>query len=236
MRLGSLLLIPATLVAQVPEGKSLPWERLQEPPWQLGAVGPLPAPLATKRLEADKLPLRVELRGDGSLRILDARGLVTLRSGLPGRPVRAWRDAGTVMDLSEGVFRFPRRSGLDGGIASMPLAPGEDFRALLSGLLWVLDDGERVLSILNPSRGQLVFVPLPAGNNLDLHFHPDRLEVWTGGDSLLGRRERVVWTLPWVALMPQFLSLAAPRPAGPPGTALKPYPSQQPGTTKGALP
>lgn len=236
MRLVPLLLISATLGAQVPGGqKALPWERLQEPPWQLGAVGPDPLPMVPRTRTPEKLPLRVELRGDGSLRILDERGLVTLRTGLPGRPVRAWRDAGTVLDLSREVFRFPARSGLRGGIPGVLIAPGEDARHLLEGLLWILDDGERVLSVLNPAQGQLIFVPLPAGSDLDLRFHADRLEVWSGGGSLPGRRERVVWTLPWVALLPQFLSLASPRPAGPPGTALKPYPSQQP-TAKGGVP
>lgn len=233
MRLGSFLLIPAALVAQIPETqKALPWERLQEPPWQLGAVGPEPIPLAPTGQSLDKLPLRVELRSDGSLRILNARGLVTLRTGLPGRPIRAWRDAGVMLDLSKGVFRFPQRFGLHGGIGSMPLAPGEDFRSLLSGLLWVLDDGERILTILNPARAQVAYVPLPAGNNLDLRFFPDHLEAWTGGDTVMGRRERVVWTLPWVALLPQFLTLASPRPSGPLGTALKPFPTQQIGTVK----
>ena len=227
MRLGSFLLIPTILVAQMPEvQKTLPWEHLQEPPWQLGVVSPELPRLSSASLPTGDLPLRVELRGDGSIRILDARGLVTLRTGLPGRPARAWRDAGTPLDLSQGVFRFPLHSKLDGGIGAMPLAPGEDFRPLLPGLLWVLDDGERILTILNPARAQVAYVPLPAGGNLDLHFHPDHLEAWTGGDTIMGRQERVVWTLPWVALLPQLLSLASPRPAGPPGTALKPFPTE----------
>jgi len=219
VRLGSLLLIPTSLVAQVPVvQRALPWEHLPEPPWQMGEGLPEPPVPVLAVPAAAKLPLRVELRPDGALRVLDAAGLVTLRSGLPGRPTRDWRDAGTVLDLAQGSFRFPSRSGLDGGIATMPLAAGEDFRPLLSGLLWVLDDGERVLTILNPARAQVVFVPLPAGGNLDLRFQPDHLEAWTGGETLQGRRERVGWVLP------QLLTLASPRPVGIPGTALKPFP------------
>jgi len=228
VRLGSLFLISASLVAQMPEvQKSLPWEHLQQPSWQLASSLAEPTPQVFLVTQSVDLPLRVELRGDGSLRILDPRGLVTLRAGLPGRPTRAWRDAGVPVDLNQRDFRFPIRSGLDGGIGTMPLAPGEDFRPLLSGLLWILDDSERILTVLNPARAQVAFVPLPAGGgNLDCRFHPDHLEVWTGGESLQGRRERVAWTLPWVALLPQFLSLASPRPAGPSGTALKPFPSE----------
>jgi len=227
VRLGTLFLISSALVAQVPlVQKALPWAHLQEPPWQLGAVSP-DAPLPPLDLATSQdLPLQVELYRDGFLRILDPRGLITLQIGLPGRPTRLWRDAGHALDPIQGKFKFPLRSGLDGGLGSMPLAQGEDFRPLLEGLLWVLDDGERTLTILNPARAQVVYVPLPAGGNLDLRFHRDHLEVWTGGDSSLGRRERVGWTLPWVALLPQFLTLSSPRATGALGTALKPFPSE----------
>nr|WP_320133209.1 hypothetical protein [uncultured Holophaga sp.] len=228
MRLGALFLIPLGLVAQVPNvQRTLPWEQLPEPPWQLADAaggGEAAAPLVTTA-KADG-PLRVLLREDGSLRVVDAKGLVTLRLGLPGRPVKVWRDAGTVVPLPAPELRFPAHSEIDGGLASLPLAPGEDVRGRFTGLLWILDDGEKTLTIVNPARGQVVFLPLPAGGNPDLAFHPSHLQVWTGGGATLTRQERMVWRLPWVGLLPQFLTLSSPRAAGKPGTALKPFPAE----------
>jgi hypothetical protein len=157
----------------------------------------------------------VRITTDGSLVITDSRGIVRLRMGLPGRPLLMWRDAGTPLELSSGPFLFSS--------ATPKVTRSEDFRWALHGLLWILDDGEQVITVLNPATLQVVYLPLPGGQDLRLVFYPDRLEAQeTSGPS---RRERAAWFLSWAAMLPHFIQLRNPAPGkGKLGTALIPFP------------
>lgn len=202
MRLATLcLLMPVALGAQDPA--DLPWRAVE-------SGGPAPAsPSPTTG------PVSVHLLADGTLRIFEGKGLRKFRMGLPGRPVRVWRDGGVALEAFLQPMGFPSDTPLRRGLGSLPLdAP--DFRTALQGLLWILDDGERILTVLHPATCQVVRLRLPDVEGADLHFLPDRLEV----RSAEGR----AWALPWIALMPQFLQLGRPRKGAPLGTALDPYP------------
>ena len=85
MRLGTLFLTAAVAAAAPPSG-SLPWASARALPWDPAPCLPSGAPAPLARETA--LPLSVLLSQDGALRILDEKGGVRLRMGLPGRPLR----------------------------------------------------------------------------------------------------------------------------------------------------
>lgn len=218
MRLGALLLTPAILAAQ----SKLPWDADTRVPWE----STLPStPAAALPLEDDpSVPqCRVLLSGDGTLRISDAHGKVLYRLGLPGRPVRILRDAGVPMDLAAFPASFPLRTPLTQGLGGLPLAGG-DFRPALKGLLWILDDGEQRITLVHPATERVVYLPLPAGQGWELHLLPDRLEIREKAAPAGERRETPCWSVPWLVLLPQFVRLSVPQPAGNPGTAFHPFP------------
>lgn len=213
MRLGALLLIPAALAAQ--EARRLPWDSAASLPWRAAESlesAPVPGTASTG-------PLQVLLEPGGTLKVMDGRGIVRFRGGLPGRPLRLWRDGGIPLEGASGRWSFPQRTPLSRGLGALPLGR-EDFRPGLEGLLWILDDEERILTLLHPATAQVAFLPLPAGSELELVFLPEGLGV----RSMAGGRNRCGWSLPWLSLLPQLLQLGTPRTAERPGTALVPFP------------
>ncbi len=222
MRLGTLFLTAATLAAQAPRG--LPWMVAPQPPWKTTLAAPQNPPVPVPAPNTPETgPIRVDLSGDGTLKISDARGVVRLRLGLPGRPLRIWRDAGIPITLAESPYQFPAETPLSKGLGNLPLE-GPDFRIALGGLLWILEDGERVLTVVHPATYQVVYLPLPLGQNLDVLMYPDRLDLCENSPSLEERQEAPCWSIPWLGLLPQFMRLSQAPPAGKQGTALEPFP------------
>ena len=215
MRLVAPFLSATALAAQkVPP---LPWEAEGTLAWQASSsekpeVAPTPSRPAGS--------LRVRLTPDGSLHLLDAQGIVRLRLGLPGRPLRAWRDAGVPLSLQAAEHLFPEETPLKQGLKRLPIGEA-DFRPGLEGLLWILEDGERYLTVVHPATGQALHLPLPGGQGLEPAWGRERLELHQSGT---GDEESRHWSIPWLSLLPHFLRLATPPPAPPPGSALKPFP------------
>jgi hypothetical protein len=163
----------------------------------------------------------VELTGDGTLQVRDGRGLIRLHTGLPGRPLKAWRDGGIPLPQPSGTWFFPQDTPLAQGLGGLRWC-AEDFRPFLKGLLWVLEDGEGFLSVVHPATGQIIHLPLPPGRDVQVHFLPDRLEVVAGMVDAGAPRQ---WSLPWIGLMPRLVVLGTRPDPGKPGTALAPFPS-----------
>lgn len=215
------LALAATLGGQEPGLP--PGEAFTAVPWQPLTVWKEPS---APESAAPGTAVFLDLSPDGSLRILRGRGVVALRAGLPGRPVRAWRDGGIPLDPPYGRWGFAPGSPLQAGIGSLPWGRG-DFRNSLRGLVWVLDDSERVITVLHPATARRVAIPLPASSGAPrLIFHPDRLEVREDSPVLIQRREARGWSIPWLALLPHFALLGQPAPDSRQGTALNPYPGE----------
>ena len=111
-------------------------------------------------------------------------------------------------------------------ICTASLDLGVDFRPVLKGLLWILDDGEHMVTVVHPATGQVIYLTLPGGKDLGLRMYPDRLEVRESPSDPGARKEAACWSVPWMGLFPQLLRLATPPPAPPPGTALNPFPKE----------
>lgn len=220
MRLGALFLTAATLLAQSP--RPLPWEPPAALPWRAAPPEEPPEPMPSPEPAPGPL-LKVELREDGALRIVDAKGVIRVRAGLPGRPVKAWRDGGTPLSPAHGSWAFPAQTPLSRGVGALPIGKG-DFRPGLQGLLWILDDGEQCLTVVHPATGRIAHLALPGGEHLGIAFYPDRLGVQQLATSVALEQARPCWSLSWLSLLPQMLQLAQPLPAPPPGTALRPFP------------
>jgi hypothetical protein len=220
VRLAILLLTAALgLPAQTPGG-GLPWRSAPALAWQMEAAGTPPEPCAARPTQS-YFGLTVHLAQDGALRITDEKGLIRLRTGLPGRVRRAWRDWGTPVADPWQPLGFPARSPLQRGIGNLPVE-SPDFRPALEGLLWILDDDESVLTVIHPANSRVVYLPLPGGQDLDLAFHPDRLEVLERGPDGASRSS---WSLHWLVLLPQFVQLGKENEGlRPRGTALAPFP------------
>lgn len=209
------LILTAGLSAQVPQ---LPWEDALLPPWISQSEGstqePSPPPAASAGKE-----LSLDLRPDGRLRIADRKGTLRLSMGLPGRPRRVWRDGGQPLEPM-GRWDFPDKTPFsERGIAQLLTAP--DPRSALWGLFWVLDDGERRLTVVHPATAKVLFLRLPEGESPDLAFFPDHLEFRARTEG--GPRR---WSLPWAALLPHLARLGPTLKLPPRGTALQPYPSE----------
>ena len=218
MRLGAFLLIAATVAAQDVPG--LPWGKVPNLPWRAASLIPVPAqPVATNPSTGT---LRVTLDPGGALKIVDGRGIVRLRTGLPGRPLKIWRDGGIPVTVRSGTWAFPDRTPLCQGIGALPLGQA-DFRPGLAGLLWILDDEERLVTLVHPATSRVTFLALPSGTGLDLVFLPDALAVLQTPSE--ASRPRSFWSLPWLSLLPQFIFLGTPMPPEKPGTALIPFPN-----------
>ena len=215
MRLGALIpLAPALLMAQAPgEGRRLlPWEQAPRLPWQPLDRMPEGKPLAEGPSSGS---LTVRLDADGTLRVLEGKGLRRMLTGLPGRPVRAWRDGGLPLDLPFGTWTFPEDTPLAHGLGALAWE-AEDLRPSLKGLLWILEDGENHLTVLHPATARLVHLPLPPGDLHEIGFLKDRLVVRTGGRP-------PAWSLPWVALLPAFIQLGAKDKTPPQGGVFNPF-------------
>ena len=215
MRLVPFLLTVA-LSAQAP-GK-LPWDSATSLPWKAGDCG-APLPPRTPRALPSPAPLRVRVTVDGALKVINNRGMILLRTGLPGRPLRMWRDGGVALEEAFGIQPFAAVSPVSRGIGGLPIG-ARDFRPALEGLLWILCDDGKVITLVHPATARICYLPLPGGRDFRLAFHPDRLEV---REAAPGAEE--CWSLPWLALLPQFIQLGQENPENRPnGTALVPYP------------
>jgi len=223
VRLAALLLTLPLLAA--PPNRGLPWESEPEPPWRACEPGIKPSMLPDLASPGVSGHRMVSLTPHGVLRIIDERGLVILRLGLPGRPLRIWRDEGISLDLNDFPRGFPVETPLSKGPETLA-SGGTDFRMALKGLLWILDDGERVITVVHPATGQVAYLRLPGGKNLDLSMYPDRLEVRETDPEPGTRIEAACWSVPWMGLLPQLLLLSTPPPAPPPGTAMNPFPAE----------
>lgn len=224
MRLATLCLTGAlALSAQTPPPGGLPWKGAGALPWQMEEPGPAPA-LAELKPTRTTMALTVRIAADGTIRITDDKGLIRMTLGLPGRPLKAWRDWGLPIPDLGAPLRFAARSPLQRGIGSLPVG-GPDFRPALEGLLWILDDDESVLTVILPATSQAVYLPLPGGQDLSLAFYPDRLEVLEAPAP--GATQEAGWSLHWLALLPQFIRLGQDAADGKPkGTALQPFPKE----------
>jgi len=221
VRLGTLVLIlvalaPSSLRAQ--GRQPLPWERLQPLDWLAGAGGPVTAPPSVQ--EPSTGPLAVRITGDGTLSIRDARGIIRLQAGLAGRPIKVWRDGGLPLPAAAGTWLFPADSPLSLGLGGLRWC-ADDFRPFLRGLLWILEDGEGILTVVHPATARAVHLPLPPGRDLHLRFFPDRLEVAAGDVDKGAPRQ---WSLPWMGLLPRLAALAPHPDPAKTGTALAPFP------------
>lgn len=223
MRLGSLILFAPLLASALGAGgsdlptgaqnhRALPWERVARLPWQpLDRVPKAESP----EMMASSGPLKVHLQADGTLWIVEGKGLRRLLTGLPGRPAKVWRDGGIPLPAPTGEWTFPEDSPLSLGLGGLAWE-SEDLRPSLRGLLWILEDGENHLTVLHPATGRLAYLPLPPGETHELTFGRDRLVVATGGRP-------PAWSLPWVALLPTFIHLGSREKAAPRGGALTPF-------------
>ncbi|MDP1831020.1 MAG: hypothetical protein Q8K67_03095 [Geothrix sp.] len=221
MRLGALLLTGAALTAPslVAQGRPfLPWERMSPLDWQAGAEAALGGTHWTP--EPSTGPVAAWITGDGTLQIRDARGIIRLQTGLPGRPLKAWRDGGLPLPVAAGTWMFPVDAPMSLGLGGLRWC-AEDFRPFLRGLLWILEDGEGFLSVVHPATARVIHLPLPPGRDFQLRFLADRLEV-AAGEVDKGAPRR--WSIPWMGLLPRLAALGPhPEPAKV-GTALAPFP------------
>ncbi|GLH74813.1 hypothetical protein GETHLI_33150 [Geothrix limicola] len=224
MRLGALILTAALAAPNLAgqersQHPSLPWEKVLPLDWQSGPAG-LRAEGSLPALEASTGPVVAKLTGDGTLSIWDARGIIRLKTGLPGRPLKAWRDGGLLLPEPSGTWPFPQDSPLSQGLGGLQWA-AEDFRPFLRGLLWILEDGEGFLTVVHPATARAVHLPLPPGRDLQLRFLPDRLEV-SAGEVEQGAPRR--WSLPWMGLLPRLAELGPHKDPVKTGSALAPFP------------
>jgi len=219
VRLVAFLLSGSVLLAQ---GAPLPWVPLAPLPWRSAQPEPVPEPLTPPPFKGPAL--KVNLSPDGTLRLVDAKGVVRLRAGLPGRPLRAWRDGGVPLVPPHGTWSFPSTTPLSRGLGALP-AQG-DFRTVLEGLLWILDDGEPCLTVVHPATGRILHLALPGGEPPGLAFHPDRLGVYPAATAEARGETPLCWSLSWMSLLPQWVELARPLPLPPPGGALRPFPQE----------
>lgn len=221
MRLGTLVLIGAalggvSLAAQVRQ--PLPWERLAPLDWHAGLR-------AVERgtpwvSEASTGPMVARISGDGTLQVVDQRGLVRLQTGLPGRPLKAWRDGGLPLAVATGTLQFPLDGPMSQGLGGLQWC-ADDFRPFLRGLLWILEDGEGFLTVVHPATARVIHLPLPPGRDLELRFLADRLEVAAG---MVDKGAPRLWSIPWMGLLPRLAALAPHPTPGKSGTALAPFP------------
>lgn len=222
MRLGAFLLTAAlTAPVLLAQGRqALPWEHLSPLDWQ---AGPPQVQLGAPWIpEPSSGPVEASITEDGTLQIVDARRIISLRTGLPGRPLKVWRDGGLPLAASSGAWRFPVDAPMSQGLGGLQWCAG-DFRPFLRGLLWILEDGEGFLTVVHPATARLVHLPLPPGRNLQLRFLADRLEVAAGSVDKGAPQQ---WSLPWMALLPRLAALGPhPNPVKP-GTALLPFPRE----------
>ncbi len=216
--IGFLGLAALPLAAQARQ-QPLPWEIAPALAWHAGLGADEPVKPISETPSTG--PLKVSLAKDGTLLVSDARGHRRLRVGLPGRPIQAWRDAGIPLNLGDRSWAFPSETSFTKGLSALPWS-GEDFRPALQGLLWILDDGERILTVVHPATAQIVYLPLPPGRDFSIQLTPGYLELLEKTESDTPRR----WSLPWLVLLPQFAKLSRAADASLTGTAFIPFPKE----------
>ncbi|HTL97539.1 MAG TPA: hypothetical protein VL181_01925 [Holophagaceae bacterium] len=220
----SAALLPSTASGQVPQvgqgPRALPWQTGTAPTWQPLEAAPASGPAQVAAPASG--PLSARITADGTLEVWNGADVRTVRMGLPGRPKKVWRDGGSPVAVS-GRLGFPAKDPLSAGLGGLDWAAA-DFRASLSGLVWILEDGERVLTIVHPATAQAVYLPLPRGEDFDLVFESTRL-VLTAKQGPAGHP--MAWAMPWLALLPQFARLGPPATPPASGTALKPFTTGQ---------
>lgn len=209
MRLAALLMLAASLAAQP-----------VLPPWRL-VEAPGVQPPAVAVAEGTGPLLTVRLRPDGSFQVRKVRGGLWMRSGLPGRPLRVWRDGGQPVQDPWAPLALPSVTPLAASGGALPLGEA-DLRRHFVGLLWILDDSESVLTVLHPATRRQVSLRLPDMTQPALTWFPDRLVV-TGSTQEGGQLRKATWELHWLALLPRWVGLAAAPPRVPLGTALEPF-------------
>ncbi|NWJ42047.1 MAG: hypothetical protein HXX12_13880 [Geothrix sp.] len=222
MRLGALFLTVAVLAAPglAAQGRQpLPWEGLAPLDWQ---ARPDTAAGTPYEATPSSGPVEARLTADGTLSVKDARGIIRLQTGLPGRPLKAWRDGGLPLPAPSGAWSFPSDSPLSQGLGGL-LWGAADFRPFLRGLLWVIEDGETVLTVAHPATARVIHLPLPPGRDLHLSFLPDRLEV-SAGEVDRGAPRR--WAIPWMGLLPRLAALGPQTGPAKAGSALAPFPKE----------
>lgn len=210
------LVAPLCLILALPLGAQAPLEL----PWRTltgTRVDSAPLPAAS-----GVLPLEVQLQKDGAFHIFDARGLRRMRGGLPGRPGRVYRDGGVPVESPLASMAFPAATPLTQG--RLPL-PGDDARPGLTGLLWVVDDGETLLAVLHPATGQMLAYRLPDASGIRLGFRPEGLDVM-GRTGSPETQVETCWHVSWAAMLPGFLQLRRPGLAPTPGTVFNPFPTK----------
>jgi hypothetical protein len=226
VRLVSLLLIGFLgFRCEAQSARVLPWEGLPAPFWQ-GLFEDLPDSPPPPPALSKAGDLWVRLGADGGLAVVDSRGVIRLRAGLPGRPIQVWRDGG--IPVPAPWSRIPFAPAAANPLFLETFWNQGDPRRGLSGLLWIQDDGERILSLVHPATGKVAFLPLPEGAGVDLSFLASGLAAAERPLEGAGQGRRVRrWILPWVALVPVLARLAPP--ADPPraGTALQPFPREK---------
>ena len=216
IKTGKLLL--ALSMTQIAGSQGLPWKQSLNAPWRI--VDPMPEP-ARLQIKQQNTELTVHVDKDGTIVIVNQKGIKNLRFGLPGRPVSIWRDAGQPLD-SVGRFPFSSQTPLSTDFNKVSKETS-DFLNNLAGLLWIFDDSEEYLTIVHPATFQYAFLSLPGGKDLELRFHPNYLELCKkephDGNSLS-------WALSWKDLESVFQTLAKLSVTLPQGDALVPYPSK----------
>lgn len=220
MRLGTFLLMAAALLTPdlAAQGRpQLPWEGLLPLDWQSGERAQPPEP--PTGLQPSTGPVLASLTGDGTLSILDVRGIIRMKTGLPGRPTKAWRDGGLALPTAQGTWSFPVDTPLSQGLGGLQWA-AEDVRPFLRGLLWLLEDGEGFLTVVHPATAAVAHLPLPPGRDLQLRFHTNCLEVVAGEVDKGSPRQ---WSIPWIGLLPRLAPLGLRTDSGKVGSALAPF-------------
>ena len=135
MRLATYCVISAiTLTAK--DQNALPWKSIQKLPWQIVETKTQNLPPVDFPTQS-YLPLKINLQQNGNIKIVDKKGHIRTRLGLPGRPQKVWRDWGIRITNIFDPILFPNHSSLQQGIDSI-LTNVLDFRSRLEGLLWIL--------------------------------------------------------------------------------------------------
>lgn len=200
--------IPFLLIALFAHSSAesgFPWKSSKPLPWQLVKCRASEIPCFIPNTHSCNMPLTVHLSANGTVKITRRDGLVCLRLSLPGRPQKVWRDCGTRVADILAPMSFSVHSPLQRNFNDI-LLDILDFRSNLEGLLWILDDSESILTIINPSTSQAVYLKLPDGQDLSLAFHPDRIEVFEDHPKTQNKAQ-ASWSLYWLTLIQNFIQL-----------------------------